>query len=381
MDARPLRICYFGTYRSQYIRNRLMMYRLRQNGFEVVECHVTLWKGLEDRQEVAGGGWMKPGFWSRAIYTYTKLIFKYFSIRDYDILMVGYPGQADIPLARLLSGLRRKPLVWDVLMSLVLIAQERGLDSRSPVSVRLIRSIEKWALRLPDVLIVDTPEYAAWYHNTYGVPQDKIRLLPLGADDRIFKPLAHIPDPQGIFHCLYYGTFIPNHGVQFIIEAARLLADDKTIQFELIGTGPCRAQIDEMVKDYALSNVTLIDWMDVEGLTQKAAAADVILGTFGKTPQSLMTMQNKIHEGLAMGRPVINGDSPVMRSTLEHGVNVYLCERENARSLADAIRFLKDQPLLREEIGRQGLEYYQKHLSLEQTGVELSKYLQDLLKT
>jgi glycosyltransferase involved in cell wall biosynthesis len=358
-----------------------MIYRLQQNGFEVVECHVSLWKGLEDRQEVAGGGWMKPGFWVRIIYTYANLIWQYLSVGDYDIMIVGYPGQADVPLARLLSWLRQKPLVWDVYMSIYLIVLERGLDKRSPVSARLIRLVEKCALRLPELLIIDTPEYAAWFHGAYGVPQDKMRLLPLGADDRIFKPIQHIDRLDGKFHCLYYGTFIPNHGVQYIIEAARMLADDNTIQFELIGTGPCRAQIDQMVKDYGLTNVTLINWMDEETLTRKVASAEVCLGTFGKTPQSLMTMQNKIHEGLAMAKPVINGDSPVMRSTLKHGKQIYLCERENAKSLVDAIQTLKDQPRLRDEIALKGYEYYKNHLSINQTGMDLRKYLLELLKS
>ena len=37
-----LRVCYFGTYRAEYSRNRIMMEGLRKNGVEVIECHENL---------------------------------------------------------------------------------------------------------------------------------------------------------------------------------------------------------------------------------------------------------------------------------------------------------------------------------------------------
>ena len=46
-----------------------------------------------------------------------------------------------------------------------------------------------------------------------------------------------------------------------------------------------------------------------------------------------MTIQNKIYEGLAMARPVVTGDSPTVRVVLQHGVNVWLCDRERPESL------------------------------------------------
>ena len=54
---RPLRICYFGTYRANYTRNQILLKGLRaQEGAEVYECHATLWYGIEDRVEQVPGG-------------------------------------------------------------------------------------------------------------------------------------------------------------------------------------------------------------------------------------------------------------------------------------------------------------------------------------
>jgi len=345
----------------------------------VVECHSTLWKGVEDREQVAGGGWLRLGFWLRAVSAYLRLFWRYLHVGRYDVLIVGYPGQPDIPLAWLLARLRGKPLVYDVMMSIYLIAEERGLEQRSPFSMRLIRSMERLACRLPDLLIIDTPEYARWYQENYGIRSEKIRLLPLGADDRLFKPFDCPEKDDSIFLCLYYGTFIRNHAPGVIVDAARLLAGDPTIRFEMIGQGPEREKTVALANSYGLANLTFTEWMEVDELVQRVACADVILGTFGITPQALMTMQHKIHEALAMAKPIINGESPVMRSTLQHGETIYLCERQNPRALADAILALRDDPRLRSQLSKQGYTFYQENLTLEQTGEKLTGFLEEIV--
>ena len=148
-----MRVCYFGTYRSEYARNQIVIEGLRRNGVEVFELHETLWHGIEDRVQVTVGGWRNPGFWVRLLKTYLRLLGRHRSC-DYDVMMVGYPGQFDIYLARILTRIRGKPLVWDIFMSIYLIAKERSLDLRSPFTVAALRKVEKYACKLPDRLIL-----------------------------------------------------------------------------------------------------------------------------------------------------------------------------------------------------------------------------------
>ena len=70
-------VCYFGTYRSNYPRNRILIDGLRKNGMDVIECHAQLWHGLQDREDIAKGGWKSPKFWIRIITTYSKLLWKF----------------------------------------------------------------------------------------------------------------------------------------------------------------------------------------------------------------------------------------------------------------------------------------------------------------
>ena len=44
-------VCYFGTYSKDegYTRNRVIIKGLKENGVQVQECHVDLWKGRTDK--------------------------------------------------------------------------------------------------------------------------------------------------------------------------------------------------------------------------------------------------------------------------------------------------------------------------------------------
>ena len=375
-----MRVCYFGTYRFNYSRNVIMIEGLRRNGVEVIECHESLWSGIEDRVAAASGRWLSPMFLVRVLRVYTRLIWRYLRLPAHDLVVVGYPGQFDVFLARFLARLRGVPLVWDIFMSIYLIAVERNLDRRSRFTVGLLRRIERLACRLPDRLILDTADYVAWFESMHGVSKDRFRLVPTGADDR-----AHAPAPLGISsdgptRVLYYGTFIRNHGVLSIIEAARLLRDDAAICFEMVGEGPERAAAVELVGRYGLTNIVFSPWLEKEQLQERIAQADICLGVFGDTPQSLMTVQNKIYEGLAAGKPVLTGDAPAVRRAFQHGTHLYLVERGNPAALAEAVRFLAANLALRQRLATFGHAEFAANYTIAHIGERFAAHLRELVR-
>jgi glycosyltransferase involved in cell wall biosynthesis len=373
---RPLRVCWFGTWREEYSRNRILIEGLRRNGVEVIECHARLWGGVEDRVKLAGGGWSGPRFLLKALGAYLGLAFRFFRTGSWDALVLGYPGPFDAYLARPLAWLRRKPLVLDAFMSPWLIAFERGLTVKAPLTARLLHALERGGLALPDLIIQDTADYAAWMKGAFGVRQDRVRLVPTGADSTLFYPRPP-PPSDGRFHVMYAGTFIPNHGVPDMLLAAALLKDDPDIRFTFIGEGPDKAEA--MALGKGLESVSFEGWLEPVQLADRIAAADLSLGAFGMTPQSLMTVQNKIYEALAMARPVVSGDSPAIRAALTHGEHIWLCPRRDPAALASAIRHLKADPALRERLGRLGRERFLEIGTVEAVGKVLRKHLEELV--
>jgi len=356
-----------------------MIAGLRVNAVEVIECHVPLWRGEADRVVAAKGGWLSPVFLWRVFTTYMKLLWKYFNVGDYDVLLLGYPGQIDIFLAWVLAKLSRKPVVWDVFMSLYLIAAERGLVSQHPLTGKVLYYMEKLAYRLPDMLVQDTVAYVKWFGDKFDVRASRFCLIPTGADDRVFYPREEQRGEDGLFRVLYYGTFIPNHGVNYIVEAARLLQDVSDIHFEFVGDGPTKAWAVALTEVYNLKNITFTGWVDKQDLPLKLAQADVCLGAFGTTPQSLMTIQNKIYEGLAMGKPVISGESPVVRAALKDGKHVILCRRESPQALAEAIKRLYQNPDLIQKLSQAGYEVYVRNYTVSKLGAQFKKCLCEML--
>lgn len=379
MSTRALRVCYFGTYRASYSRNQILIEGLRRNGVEVIECHETLWHGIEDRVQAARGGWLRPRFWLRVLRAYACLVRRFFQLEDFDVLVTGYPGQMDVYLARLLSWIKGRPLAWDVFMSIYLVAMERGLGRKtqpltSRLSLAFLRGLEWLALRLPDCLIQDTSQYVAWFQQVHGVSPERFCLVPTGADDRVFQPLPSPPE-ESPFRAVYYGTFIPNHGMQYIVQAAKLLRQDADICIELIGDGPERAEAERLAQEYGLQNLVFTGWLDKTALASQIARAHVCLGAFGHTPQSLMTVQNKIYEGLAMARPVVTGDSPAVRQELTHGEDIYVCDRDEPASLAEALRRLKQEPELRAHISVNGYALFRSRFDLQHLGATYAAHL------
>ena len=354
MCASQLRVCYFGTYDRDYVRNLNLRRGLRQQGVEVIECNSPLWRGTADKVTQVGGGWKDPRFWIRAVRSYAQLLAKYRRMGPYDVMVVGYIGHLDMLLARQLTRSRRKPLVFDVLMSIHLIATERGLIANSPLKGRLIGWLERQACDLADMIWLDTPQYVECFHKWYGVSPGKFRLIPLGADESLFYPVPAPSQPGGRFRVVYFGGYVPLHGVETIVGAARLLRAAQDIHFEMIGDGQTRPIAEALVRQWDLSNVSFTDWVPRDELAQHVAGAHVCLGVFGQQLQAQVTIPNKIYEGLALRQAVITQSSPAALGQFIDREHLLFCPPGDPEGLAIAIRNLRDDPALRAHITEAG---------------------------
>ena len=373
--ARPLRVCYFGTYRAGYTRNQIILKGLQaQPDVAVHVCHAPLWHGIEDRVQQASGGWRNPRFWGRVAAAYRRLIRAHAAAPDYDVMLIGYPGQFDAYLGRRLAHGHGKPVALDILMSLHLVAEERGLVAAHPATGALLFRLERGGLRRPDLLIAENAEYGGYIADKYGLPRERFRYVPHGADESVFHPRPLRP-PDDHFRVTYHGGYLPSHGMDAILGAAALLRERPDVCFHFYGSGPEKERIVRQAAEMALPNVTFHGFVSQDELLDGLATAHVCLGVFGTTRQANFTVQNKVWEGLAMGRPVISSNSPTIRAALADRREIYLIERNSPAALAAGLSELQANPALREAIAAAGHARYRAEHTVAALGRQMAMAL------
>ncbi len=336
-----LRICYFGGYDQDHVRNRVMIAGLRAQGAQVAECYSRhpLWV-------VRVGSLMRQ---------YRRVH------RTSDLILVGAAGHAYVPLAWILARLTRKPLVFDAFVSTFEIWQEQTRSARPRgVAGHLAWAFDALSARLADRVLLDTEEHADYFCRTFHLPAHKVTPLPVGSD-MTPAPSSGVPRPPAPLRVVFVGSFLPLHGADVIRQAAALLQDAPGILVELAGSGTKRG---------------LISPADYRQMLQQA---DIALGAFGTTPKAQRVIPCKVYDALAAGVVVVTGETPAIRRLLRHGDNALLVTPGDAHALTEAIRRLHRDPDLRARLAAAGQRTFEERSTPVQVGRVLTRICVEVL--
>src|SRR3989344_3579072 len=288
-----MKVLYFGIYDPNYSRNRVLIKGLKKNGVEIQELR------------------RKPTRLSLV-----KLFFDYLRLRpSFDIMIVGFPGQEVMFLARFLT---RKPVIFDTFTShyggYIL---DRKKYSPNSIQAKYYKLIDRWSCKLADRCLLDTQEHINFFSERLGVPKDKFLKVFVGTDSDIFYPKV-IPKDNDKFLIHFHGHFVPLQGAEYIVKAIGLLKNEDII-FQIIGRGQEYRKAKDIADQQNLNNIVWIDSVAYEDLPNYINKADICLGGFGDTEKTKHVSMNKLFEYMACGKPIITGDSPAGREFLKDG--------------------------------------------------------------
>jgi glycosyltransferase involved in cell wall biosynthesis len=333
-----VRILYWGTYDVGKPRTRLLRDGLRSNGVTVDEIHSDLWRGIEDKSQVRGVT-RKLRLLARWFFCYPRLLWLLCRVTRPDVLMVGFPGVLDMLLVAPIARIRGIPLAWDMFMSIYdTVVEDRKLLRPHRPPARVLHALEGFALRRADLVFLDTRAHAERVENLFRIERGTIGAVWVGAEATHFHPREKSALPGEQLIVLFYGQFIPLHGIETIIRAARLMRDEP-VHWQLIGRGQEAPLIEVMLREDPLSRLQWDAWVDYAELPKRIADADICLGIFGTSEKAACVIPNKVFQIVAMGRPLITRDSSGMRELLTNTPPCsYLIPPHDAEALADAIR-------------------------------------------
>jgi glycosyltransferase involved in cell wall biosynthesis len=369
------RVCFFGTYNREHTDTRLLVQACRAAGVEVVECHRPLWEQTRDKLAAYFGARSLLGLLRAYARQALALGRARRAIGPVPLYVVGFSGQLDCLLLRWLLRRHPTPIVFAPLVTLTeTLVDDRGVFGTGSLRARLARALDRASLCAATRVVIDADAHRQYLIRTFGLPAERVSTWHLGADASVFKPLPP-PGRRGRIRVLFYGTFLPLHGVRTILAAAALLRDEPDIQFEMIGTGPEHAASVAYARHAGLAHVDFRDWVPYAGLGDVVAAADVCLGVFGVTPKVQMVIPNKVFQAAMVGRPVITADTPAVREVFTHGETAWLCPAGDADALAHGIKLLCADAALRQRLGAQAAALMAERFSAAAQGRRLAAVL------
>jgi glycosyltransferase involved in cell wall biosynthesis len=375
-----MKVCYFGTYSVSdgYPRNRVIIAGLRAAGVIVKECHISLWHDSADkvsRLSKTSGIFLNL---IRIIRAQIGLLMEFFRVGDYDILIVGSVGHFEMFIAKCLNLFKRKPIVFEAFISLYdTMVNDRGIVAKGSIKASLLRWLDRTACRLADAVLLDTEAHINYFCREFRFDRKKFKRVFVGADDGIFFPRETPPNKS--FTVLFFGTFIPLHGIEYIVKAAKMLESEKDIKFSVIGTGQEEPATTELAKSLGIANIEFIrSFLNEKSLAEHIAGADVCLGIFGKTDKTQNVIPCKVWNCLAMRKAVITADTPAIAELLKDGKDVVLCPAGDAKAIAAKVILLKNNRALLESIAANGNKAFIQSASINAIGYSLKTYLEGI---
>ena len=346
-----IKILYFGIYDPLYSRNRVLIKGLKKNGIQVIECRVD------------------PG-----IFKLIRLFLRYLKMcPKYDLMIVGFPGQEVMFLARFLTF---RPIVFDAFTShyggYILDRQRYSKDS---LRAKYYHLLDTWSCRLANIVLLDTRAHIDFFVNEFGLLSNKFKRIWVGTDNDIFYPAPEEQHRGFVVH--FHGHFIPLQGAEFIVEAASLLKNED-INFRIIGEGQEYNKVRKLADNLGVGNIIWVSNVPYKDLRDYMVSADVCLGIFGDTPKTNLVIPNKVFEALACKKPIITADTSAIRELLSEN-GALLIKTASPESLAEGILRLKENSVLRNKIAEKGYDVFYTTATPNILGYQLVKIIKMLL--
>ena len=343
-----MRVCILGAFQPDYARHYVIREGLQRIGVEVEVRQIPL-------------EYRTPGRIRQMSNLFPRK-------EKFDAILIPAFNQLLAPFVWTLAEFYHQPILLDYLIGLVDAAEDRGQISNPKKSIfRLVDQFNTGRM----ATLTDTNAHREVFQKLLGKPLHKMRVLPVGVRD-----LPLLPRASGEIIVQYAGTYIPFHGVEVILRAAKMLPE---IRFELIGKGQTYHAAIKRVAELKLKNAHFVPgYFSKDELTEMQTRSTIMLGVFADAPKTRYVVPTKIYEALALGRPMITAESKAVREFFTPGEHLLTVPSADPTALADTILDLANSPQKRETLRVSGRSRIEKEFLPEHIGAHLKAILENM---
>jgi glycosyltransferase involved in cell wall biosynthesis len=234
--------------------------------------------------------------------------------------------------------------------------------------VRLLRFVEQWSYRRAAYVCTVTDWILKVLREQKSVPAEKLLFLPNGADTVRFRPRP--PDEslvrelglQGKKVILWAGTLGLAHGIDNILDAAKLLESNPDIHFLFVGDGSARTELMRKAASLNLGNVTFLGPVSLDEITRFYSICCFGLASLLSFAIYEGARPSKVFPVLASGKPLIFIGSGECAAIVRKAAAGAVVPPGDPQALANCITQFTSDPELIEELGRNGRQFIEENL-------------------
>lgn len=205
------------------------------------------------------------------------------------------------------------------------------------------------ASKMPRVVVVSENSIQD-IHTDMGVPLESMRLVPVGVDPDLFKPLDGVERVPGRL-ITTASADVALKGLSYLVEAmAKLRADGHDITLTIIGK-PKPGKSMDLIDEYGLSpHIDFVSGVSDERIVELYSEAELAV-----VPSLYEGFSLPAIEAMCSGTPLVATDGGALPEvTGTDGETVFRCRKGDVGDLVSTIRGALDNPEARARIGEAG---------------------------
>lgn len=218
-------------------------------------------------------------------------------------------------------------------------------------------------------ILSDTMAHFKYWEELFGKFKGKHLVFPVLADREIYYPVKEEIKDEKI-KILFYGSFIPLHGIDVILKAFSIMEKDG-LEFEarIVGKGQNLNQMKALFDELNLSNVTMNgEFMPEDELADLIREYDIVLGIFGNSQKAKSVIPNKVYQSTACKKCTVTMKSDVVYEFYEDK-DLVTCDN-NPESLSNTLIDLLNNREKIYEIAENGFNRFEEIYNQAQIDLE-----------
>lgn len=240
------------------------------------------------------------------------------------------------------------------------VFEVRDLWPEVPIQMGAIKNpILKWLTRKFEELIYKNAGHVIALSPgmldgvTKYIPKDRTSMIPNMAKKDEFWPREkneELGKKLGLnpksFKVIHFGSLGLANGAITIIESAKLLKNDDTVEFLFVGGGATEGLLQKLCLDSGLKNVKFLGFFSLKDTSEIVNLSDASIISFKDLPILYTNSPNKLFDSFSAGKPIIVNSAGWTKEMVElHNCGFY-ANPNYPHELVQKIKYLQSHPAI-----------------------------------